>query len=522
MAQTTTFEPNIFTNPSPDPPREPESGDIPARRPSALIRFANYIVKQATFLRLHVLAFTFIPLIFAAIFYASNGQTHVGFLDSMFVCYSAMTVTGLSTVNLSTTTIWQQAILYFLMIIGNFTFVSWIMVLVRKQFFRTHCKYILGQNKKPRLYRSRSAFRDSISSPIAAFTKEKIQIIGPTPVATSEMPKQSFEMKDLPDERDVPTYSSSPPAPSVHLPPENTQKLPTVEFASISSKVHQSATVPRKNTTTDEVNKIPDVPGSSQVRAERNPEPTTDSGAFLGLANLLKDAAPETYRKMERTMTLPVETRLEASSIPWLNFSGLSVGRNSYFHTNTLTADQVEEIGGTEYRALRLLSYLVPAYFVVTQLAAVLLFMPWLSSVSTYDHVFEAQPRLVSKPWFSIFNVMAAYTGAGLSLVDLGMVPFQEAYLMSIALGFSILAGNNALPVFLRFTIWILSKMFSEDSGTRKTLSFLLDHPRRCFLYLFPSHQTWFLVICLVVFSLIEWIGCLVLSIIILLICFSI
>ena len=26
-----------------------------------------------------------------------------------------------------------------------------------------------------------------------------------------------------------------------------------------------------------------------------------------------------------------------------------------------------------------------------------------------------------------------------------------------------------------------------------ETLHFLLDHPRRCFIYLFPSHQTWFL-----------------------------
>ena len=27
----------------------------------------------------------------------------------------------------------------------------------------------------------------------------------------------------------------------------------------------------------------------------------------------------------------------------------------------------------------------------------------------------------------------------------------------------------------------------------------MLDHPRRCFIYLFPSHQTWFLVTVLVI-----------------------
>ena len=28
----------------------------------------------------------------------------------------------------------------------------------------------------------------------------------------------------------------------------------------------------------------------------------------------------------------------------------------------------------------------------------------------------------------------------------------------------------------------------------KETLQFLLDHPRRCYLYLFPSHQTWILL----------------------------
>ena len=99
--------------------REPEAGDISQPQP-VLIRLANYIVRQANFFRLHLFAFTLIPLIFSGIFYASNGQFHISFLDSMFLCYSAMTVTGLSTVNLSTLTGWQQVILFLLMIIVSF------------------------------------------------------------------------------------------------------------------------------------------------------------------------------------------------------------------------------------------------------------------------------------------------------------------------------------------------------------------------------------------------------------------
>ena len=85
-------------------------------------------------------------------------------------------------------------------------------------------------------------------------------------------------------------------------------------------------------------------------------------GGFPGpvdiLDKVLKRAAPSAYRRFERSMTVPhIETRDE----PWLNFDGLVVGRNSDFRTETLTSGQIKEIGGTEYRALRLLSWLVPA-----------------------------------------------------------------------------------------------------------------------------------------------------------------
>lgn len=34
---------------------------------------------------------------------------------------------------------------------------------------------------------------------------------------------------------------------------------------------------------------------------------------------------------------------------------------------------------------------------------------------------------------------------------------------------------------------WTMSKLAPKRSQSRETLQFLLDHPRRCFIYLFPS-----------------------------------
>jgi hypothetical protein len=87
-------------------------------------------------------------------------------------------------------------------------------------------------------------------------------------------------------------------------------------------------------------------------------------GGFPGpvdiLDKVLKRAAPSAYRRFERSVTVPHIETLEGRDEPWLNFDGLVVGRNSDFRTETLTSGQIKEIGGTEYRALRLLSWLVP------------------------------------------------------------------------------------------------------------------------------------------------------------------
>ncbi len=48
---------------------------------------------------------------------------------------------------------------------------------------------------------------------------------------------------------------------------------------------------------------------------------------------------------------------------------------------------------------------------------------------------------------------------------------------------------------------WILTKLVPPRSQLYETLHFLLDHPRRCFIYLFPSHQTWFLLTTLIIMT---------------------
>lgn len=61
----------------------------------------------------------FTPLIFSAILYGSDGREHISYIDALFNSISAVTVCGLTTVDLSGLTNFQQAVLFFLMCIGN-------------------------------------------------------------------------------------------------------------------------------------------------------------------------------------------------------------------------------------------------------------------------------------------------------------------------------------------------------------------------------------------------------------------
>ncbi|THU84430.1 TrkH-domain-containing protein [Dendrothele bispora CBS 962.96] len=516
-------------------------------------KIKDYVYLESTFFRLHLTAFTFIPLITSAIFWSSNGQFKISYLDSLFLCYSAMTVTGLSTINLSTLTAWQQVILYLLMMIGNTTMVSWVMVLVRKQYFRRHCEWECIKKHRRKHHLGRDTLLASISSPRDMFkareaVPEKPMTVGPTPVVNyigptpeptlltnslglsqndEEKTGGSMERQQGPDtsadvhigngepimsDADARTFTSSPVAQSIALSPVESRPngidfARTTSFAAFDKSVpvhqiHRTTTILTTNLNRQNI----------QSGGHYNTEGTFGGfpGPFQLVQRAVKRVAPKTYRKIERKMTIPYTRTIEGANTPWLTAeTTITVGRNSDIYFESLPDGVIEQIGGAEYIALKWLSYLVPVYFVTTQLTALLLFAPWISVTHTYDDVFTSQFRLVSKPWFSLFQVMGAYTGGGLSLVDLGMLPFQAAYLMIIALMFAIFAGNRTLvrPITLATFLrrWIGSKIAPNYSDAYIAFDFLLHHPRRCFIYLFPSHQTWVLVICLVVSSAIKW-----------------
>ncbi|KAI1500177.1 cation transport protein-domain-containing protein [Biscogniauxia marginata] len=207
-----------------------------------------------------------------------------------------------------------------------------------------------------------------------------------------------------------------------------------------------------------------------------------------------------------RRQLLSTENAAHAAPIP-LDYNGFKVGRNGQFHG--LTTEERESLGGTEYRALKLLSVVVPLYSFCWQFFGCVALGAWIANN-------QPQPALengISPWWNGIFNGVSAFNNSGMSVLDLNMTPYKSSYFVLIVMGSMILAGNTAYPIFLRLGLWCSLKVlnwvtYPQDLAEwKETLVYILKYPRRVYTNLFPSRQTWWLLFMLFVLNGTDWVA---------------
>lgn len=92
----------------------------------------------------------------------------------------------------------------------------------------------------------------------------------------------------------------------------------------------------------------------------------------------------------------------------------------------------------------------------------------------------------------------------GFTLTPDSMISFNDATFPMLLMSFLAFAGHTCYPVFLRLVIWTTSKIAPKNSSIQEPLSFLLNHPRRCYTLLFPSGPTWVLFGILIMLNFID------------------
>ncbi|KAI0060371.1 TrkH-domain-containing protein [Artomyces pyxidatus] len=486
------------------------------------------------FFRIHLVAFTLIPLISAAIFFASNGEFHVGYTDALFTCISAMTGTGLQPFDLSGITPWQQVILVILELTGSPVAVSWIAVYVRKRYFTTHLRWIVHSEFQ------RTRTREAVGTDLPRGRYMTSRSIRRRAAHTKEDTKQDNEY--LSAQSGHRNYSSdviqihrvdTAPRPIASMDIDASLKPYTrspERFASLGIPGLELGLPPEGDVNGSRS------PGGTRTRRRPsrrgtvqtiNPEQTDDAFGGFGdpfqwIFRLFKRTFPRANQRVQRTMTIDGASSLlvpahagevpeGAKPVPYLSFP-VRVAHNSRFLR--LSDDDCEELGGIEYRALNALLWIVPLYYIGTLSVAFVVIAPYMS-LPRWKHNFlpPNQHKVINPVWYSLFEIVGAWANTGMSLVDQNLIPFQRAYPMIILLMYCVLAGATGFPVFLRFMIWAIYKFCPRASRLRETLHFLLDHPRRCFIYMFPSQQTWFLFTVLLLLNMTDWFFFLVLDI---------
>ncbi|KAI5780922.1 cation transport protein-domain-containing protein [Geopyxis carbonaria] len=186
----------------------------------------------------------------------------------------------------------------------------------------------------------------------------------------------------------------------------------------------------------------------------------------------------------------------EPTHMPYLSYRP-TMARNSQFMD--LTDEQRDELGGIEYRSLKMLAKILVGYYLFFHVFGIVGILPWIYRSPALKKYIESCG--VAPWWWAMYTSETTFNDVGFTLTPDSMISFQKSTWLLLLTTFLIVIGNTGFPCLLRFVIWLVFKLSPKNSSMRESLNFLLDHPRRCFTLLFPSRETWVLFWVLIVLN---------------------
>lgn len=465
--------------------------DFTVKHPRAaqLVHRLRAFLPPLNFITIHYAYFIVVSLVASAVFWGSSDPAHsISYVDSLFLAVSAMTEAGLNTVNLSQMTTWQQILLWLLILFGGAIWVSIWTVAFRLHAFEKHFEDIVAAEGEKRVRPRRSGSSLSRGVPFLRASS-------------------------------VGAATTSPPS---HRAVSGTEPKLEAEGGATADAVQDGAceqpTGGKRRPSSMDSAKSAHGQKDTQEPRDALPSPRSritfaDGPPVLGDGNARTTASVYTAhdtrmrrRDVEDDGSLEGNTSAEPSRLHAF-LTSKNVGRNAQFHD--LTAEEREQLGGCEYRALKILSVVVPLYFVFWQMLGCIALGAWIAN----NKAEVATSNGLGAWWTGIFFGVSAFNNSGMALLDANVVPFQDSYFVLIVMGAMILAGNTAYPVLLRFIFWSMLKLVSwttEDEAYgefKDTLRFILKYPRRVYTNMFPARQTWWLLFMVCLLNCIDWVG---------------
>lgn len=446
---------------------------------TALAYAAKPYVPPINYITLHYAYFISTTIVGTLIFWGASAPARsIGWWDSMFMVMSAITASGLNTVNVSQLTTFQQVELCVLMMIGSQVLISYVTIAFRKHIFEKRFEDIVEVERERR--KKKVSGTGAVAGMAGAMLG--LQVMGSFgkggAQAKPRAPNNDPNRRLFPVDEESGTDAQAGGGRGQHAQHAHVGFLEPIREGKSLDESRQAATTGHSIYQTQSHQ-------THQSGTTRRKSQTSESGIPFEGFNV------QTFLKEQKR----------------------NIGRNGQFFN--LSEEQREYLGGVEYRALKFLSVFVIVYFLLCQFFGAIALGAWMSVYKSDVTAVNAQ-----NPWWAgIFLAISAYNNAGFTLLDAGFVPFQDSYFLLVIVTLLSLAGPAAFPVFMRFLIWTMSTLldlFSKDKDYgvwKEGFDFILRFPRRVYTSMFPAKDTWMFVATFGSFVIADWILFLVLSI---------
>ena len=352
------------------------------------IRRLRARLPELNFITLHYMYFIGVCLVASLVFYgSSNPGFSITYTDSLFLVISAMTEAGLNTINLSTMTTFQQVILWLLIVIGSAIWVSVFTVLTRKRYFESRFKDIVKRQKAARKThrRSMSEIREGPTSLHRLAEARKVA----EPADTSVFEGRHSEPRD-------PTTRPSSKGPVIG------KSSDPVAAGGLERGNLTFIDGPLKEANLDGTRSDPDhISFMRYASPIREGQQHTRVLNFAGVgadpySTSFKGSSTEGMmnRGFRKTVEYGTDDGDKIDELQYPNYLNRhTTGRNAQFYG--LSRAEREHLGGVEYRAISLLAYVVPVYFVLWQLLGCL----GLGAYMAYNKPSVAEENGIN-PWY--------------------------------------------------------------------------------------------------------------------------
>jgi hypothetical protein len=296
-----------------------------------------------------------------------------------------MTEAGLNTVNLSALNTFQQFMLFILIMLGSAILVSSMVVYVRKNAFERRFVHIVEEDRKRRRTRSYTTSTKTFQLSLSRRRHHDRQ-------SSNRVDGVVIRGRAIPNKEQ--SEDTSDYNPGDHPPTERQEFLrPDIELQDKhdlqQENLHNGVLpVGNRSVVTDDLKHSRDLhsPMTPTIRFIESKSPRRHRGLSMSGVGARPDLLNHPRRTQHQDTPIPSTYSTGSRSggvdndknFPSSDF----VGRNSGFHS--LTPTERARLGGVEYRALRILQFIVPIYYIIFQLCGSVGLGAWVA-VNTPD-----------------------------------------------------------------------------------------------------------------------------------------